>query len=803
VDYGFCDTTLHVPDGFTEVLWSTGDTLNDLVVSQSGMYYVQAKDLFGRMQYDSIMVSFLGVEIPTVSSFCAGDNFVWDTELPAFGYAFNWYNSDSETPVGVYSTEAFAAVEITDSLGCVYRSDTIWISEDNFAETASLGDGDTSLCIGNVLVPLNAEDAVTYLWQDGSTEPEYIIAAAGTYTLEMHNSIGCVATDTLEVSILGTAPTASFTVTGQCAESEILLEDASSSVDGVITAWEWIYDGNVISTSNNASLVFDAAGNYDVSLEIFTDAGCHQIVTQAVEIEPLPLPDFIPLRACSGQEIEFENRSSISSGMIDSYRWKVSETAAWQSSDGNISTVYDVAGDYRVSLEASSSAGCISEIEKAVHVYSTPLADFSTNSACEEDTVLFWNQSEATDDNPLWSYYWDFGDGNNSTESDPIHLYAETGSYDVELVVQSLNGCRDTLFQTVIVNSNPTAFAGNLDACQNTVHQLMDESSVEIGEITEWLWNVGGMQYTSQNPEVYFADTGQIAFQLRVFSSAGCFAEFDSIIHVWENPIAEFSLPASWGAAPFNGRLENESEDAVAWFWNFGDGNTSVEENPIHVWQDSGQYLITLIVESERGCIDTAQNQLKVIVPRVDVAVLGVRSLMNGNYLYVEADIVNPGTIPIEDLVLELDVDNYGEIIREILPGEFAAGGVMRYVFSTQVFIPDGNLPEYVCVSVDSGMEDLTPENNRQCQLNNAGFRLTEMYPNPVTDILYLDLLIPENGDLELYIFNMNGKIVKSINEVATAGYYHLSLDCQDLVPGKYEIRIHFAGENIQRSFVK
>ncbi|MGM0649831.1 MAG: T9SS type A sorting domain-containing protein, partial [Bacteroidota bacterium] len=223
--------------------------------------------------------------------------------------------------------------------------------------------------------------------------------------------------------------------------------------------------------------------------------------------------------------------------------------------------------------------------------------------------------------------------------------------------------------------------------------------------------------------------------------------------------------------------------------------------NPAHTWQDSGRYEVQLVAVTDKGCTDTTIKNLRVIVPLVDVGVIDVRATIDGSYLLVEADIINAGTMPVENLALELST-SAGKLYREYLDHGFDAGAVEKYSFTTQPYIADGTLPEFVCVYLDPGTEDDVPENNEYCDLNEPDFTLFNLYPNPASDKLNITLLMPADGDINIQVFDGTGRLVFNKTHSLNAGYRMISLDCTGYSNGNYTLRISYEGNVDKRGFV-
>src|SRR5690606_21586504 len=123
------------------------------------------------------------------------------------------------------------------------------------------------------------------------------------------------------------------------------------------------------------------------------------------------------------------------------------------------STVFPGPGSYVVKLTAISTNGCRDSIEKQVMIDVKPVANFLLKDAeadkiCEGNQVIFLNN---TVNNMNGTYHWDFDNGVTSTAMDTAFIFGAAGSYDVSLVATTLNGCSDTVTNTVTVNPSPVS----------------------------------------------------------------------------------------------------------------------------------------------------------------------------------------------------------------------------------------------------------------------------------------------------------------------------------------------------------
>jgi hypothetical protein len=182
----------------------------------------------------------------------------------------------------------------------------------------------------------------------------------------------------------------------------------------------------------------------------------------------------------------------------------------WSFGDGGYSVernpewIFDVEGEYEITLQVFDSEGLQSVSSAVITVYPKPVARFEIvagNTVMPGDEINFVNYSA-----DAVRYSWDFGDGDNSDLYQPRHTYEKYGNYDISLVVTSQNGCTDTL-----VVSNAFASSGNFIKFPNA-----------------FIPNPGGPSsgyYSQSSDEVahifHPVFSGVSEYQLRIFSKLG------------------------------------------------------------------------------------------------------------------------------------------------------------------------------------------------------------------------------------------------------------------------------------------
>lgn len=227
-----------------------------------------------------------------------------------------------------------------------------------------------------------------------------------------------------------------------------------------------------------------------------------------------------------------------------------------------------------------------------------PVASFTANNTnvFAGQQVTFTNQSMGS---PT-SFKWYFGDGDSSAVMNPTHIYTIAGQYTVTLVVSNSGGSDTQIKTNYITVALPPAPAADFSAAPLPVPQgdAIQFTDISVNFPTAWMWYFGDTQ-TSQlkNPQHIYQDTGVYSVALKVSNYGGT----DSIMKLGYITVTQ-ALPAvNFVANPaitYSGDTifftDLTQFDPVAWYWDFGDGQTSASQHPWHVYNQPGGYTVTL-----------------------------------------------------------------------------------------------------------------------------------------------------------------------------------------------------------------
>jgi uncharacterized delta-60 repeat protein len=206
----------------------------------------------------------------------------------------------------------------------------------------------------------------------------------------------------------------------------------------------------------------------------------------------------------------------------------------------------------------------------------------------------------------ITDWYWDFGDGETSTEQNPFHAYQGGGNYTVELTVTGPGGSevRGKIDYIQVGDEPPVAdFSGTP---VNGMRPLRVEfTDLCTGVIDSYYWEFGdGHVSTEHNPKHDYHLPGDYTVTLTVSGPGGSDIRGKiDYIHVDEAPpVADFIAHPTRVARNTDVHFSDLSVGTIAdYYWEFGDGNTSTEQHPIHAYQSAGNYTVRLTVSAPAG----------------------------------------------------------------------------------------------------------------------------------------------------------------------------------------------------------
>ncbi len=327
-----------------------------------------------------------------------------------------------------------------------------------------------------------------------------------------------------------------------------------------------------------------------------------------------PTADFTS--GCSALNCSFTSTSSDPDGSIASYSWNFGDGGT--STAQNPSHTYaSPGGTFTVTLQVTDNQGAQSTTtSKTVTVTAAnqaPTADFTFS--CSALSCNFTSTS-SDPDGSIAGYSWTFGDGGTSTAQNPTHNYGAAGSYPVTLQVTDNQGAQSTTTsKTVTVSAaNQPPTANFTFSCSALSCNFTSTSSDPDGSIAGYSWTFGdGGTSTAQNPTHNYGAAGNYPVTLQVTDNQGAQSTTTSktvtVSAANQSPTADFTFSCTGLTCYFTSTSSDPDGSISAYSWTFGDGATSMAQNPVRNYAAGGTYTVTLQVTDNQGAQSTTTSK--------------------------------------------------------------------------------------------------------------------------------------------------------------------------------------------------
>ncbi|MEZ4827356.1 MAG: PKD domain-containing protein [Bacteroidia bacterium] len=475
---------------------------------------------------------------------------------------------------------------------------------------------DTAFCSADlVTIGFTPQETQTYQWTPSTglssttvSDPGLSLSLSGTseqkstYYLVTTDLQGfCIFQDSMEVTVFP-GNFADFTADSVCEGNQTSFT-ASAGYDH-LTSWLWSFGDGQNQAGPDPVHLYNGQGIYQAQLITANSKGCLDTIVHAVLVDSLPVVSFTVDPVCQNTPSLFVNNVRPGTGY------------AWDFGDGGVSTapnpvhIYTGFGNFPVQLIATTARGCVDSLTRSAEVYKNPEADFSARFECEGTATAFINETLAGTGTSLFSV-WTFGDGASSVSANPTHLYSSYGNYNVTLQVTDNLGCKDTYSDNVRVYALPKADFTAEEICEEN-HMIYTNQStvVDNSPVSRFLWTFhDGRTSRVASPDPFYWDPGIFQTKLVVWTEFGCPDSITKTVTVFPHPVVAFNMEPvcvfdsshfinqSWVDSTVTG------DKIVSWNWNLGDG-TILDSvlHPVHSYQSSGFFPITLSVLTNNGC---------------------------------------------------------------------------------------------------------------------------------------------------------------------------------------------------------
>lgn len=370
--------------------------------------------------------------------------------------------------------------------------------------------------------------------------------------------------------------------------------------------------------------------DYTITLRTTLPTTCFRDSAKTIRINPVPLSTFASdtlVYDCQVMDMRFDAQQR----GLSEYEWTVivnGVTLFTQSSTADFLNYNFTRGatsqNVEVQLQTTNFANCQSGVTS--NLFSVPASDNITVSFTATPLTQTLPNSTVTITNNTtpgaWVYNWDFGDGATSTAANPgSHGYASYGTYTIKLTVTN-NICIQSQSVTVTINPIPPILDFSYNPASGCSPLTVTFTNLsQFADPTSYFWQFGTNQGTSRsvNPTYTYNEPGIYSVTLSATNVLGDTVSItkSGIIEVLLRPVAQFTIKPVLVYIP-GGKVytNNQSFAAFSYQWDFGDGGTSTEFEPVYTYTTEGTYDIILTATSAAGCVDTARVQSAVRVEK-------------------------------------------------------------------------------------------------------------------------------------------------------------------------------------------
>lgn len=445
----------------------------------AGIYVVTVTDTHGCIKTDTVTVKqppvLTGTIIAVKNDLCYGDSngsatvyttggtmpysFIWNTAPPQTGY------TASGLKAGTY------LINVTDANGCP-SNNTVTITQP--APVVTQATGPDSICSGTTVTIMatanGGNGTYSYQWSTGTgsiATQNVTPDSSTTYTVTATDGNGCKGTPaTVTINTWNFGP-ANLSVTlpqSICkGDTVTLYANVTNSNSGSVNIqWNNGYNG-----PGPFKLVLPDDTNFIVTVI----NQCGSVVTKNIPVTVNPLPVIhIPLQTgASCRTVSFTYNDTASENEEDDYEWDFGDGSTGNTNP--VSHTYTQSGLYTVTVVLTTPEGCKSTANEPANVtiYPTAKAIFTANPTSASILNPVISYTDASINTSTW--VWDFGDGQSAsytTHQNPVHRYADTGTYYIHLYTNNNFGCADTANDVVHIEPAftfyvPNAFTPNGD----------------------------------------------------------------------------------------------------------------------------------------------------------------------------------------------------------------------------------------------------------------------------------------------------------------------------------------------------
>ena len=411
--------------------------------------------------------------------------------------------------------------------------------------------------------------------------------------------------DTLSPRLKATIPpTADFEVniTQGCAPLEVQFHELAEAGDYAIATYRWDFGDGNSAEGQTVMHTYQNPGDYYVSLRVIDQVGNYDIKVRnnLIHVSAKPSISFTSDRfGCSTPfpTTFMDNTTSPSGDAIVDWEWDFGDGGT--SEQKNPTHSFNNINYYDIRLTATDENNCSNSlnIPNYIQIFDIQPVFTVADTVCLGSSVNFTNNSSVTPGSA--QHEWDFGNGDVSTNENPSYIFFSKGNKTVTLTVYNHNNtCSESYSKEIYVEQPDVAFSADTNwSCTFPDPLHVNFTDASSGNVTEWNWYFGGGNTSNeQNPSFDFTNAELVS--LEVSTIHNCKNTATTFIQE-RKPTVSLQSDTSLGCIPLDVTFTDNSSPIFSitdWFWDFGDGGNSTDQNPAYTFNTDGEFYTKLTI---------------------------------------------------------------------------------------------------------------------------------------------------------------------------------------------------------------
>jgi len=481
------------------------------------------------------------------------------------------------------------------------------------------------------------------------------------------------------------------------------------------TIFTWIFGDGTGEGRNTTHIYQEPSQPRTYTIKLIAD---NNTCKDTIEIKEIfvayPKANFQYTSTCNSQTVDFKNTSKGYTSAL----WNFGDGTTLSTMDVNVSHTYAAnISTVKASIVVyNDSTGCSDTMVKTINFANIDSLRYtlSTQAGCRPLQVNL----SAPNDTSIQTYIWVLGNGNTVFGNNYDAVYPFEGKFEVRLFIKYKNGClmgseqRDSI---TVYQSHANFNFDKTSGCVPAVFNLLDSSYSKNGAITSFNWNFGnGSTATGRSVSHTFNALGTHPVKLTVENEQGCKDSITKNVTV-SLVKADFDIDQNdvcgGKAIKF---INKSSATAKTYLWDFGDGTTSIDSTPTHIYSQERNYTVSLKVTDGTGCVDVLVKPNLVRIKNIHVNFTADQTFKTCPDLITNFQLQKPANLQLTSIMWDFGNGNTSN------DNNFTPQGVYTRSdsFDVKLVVIDSNnctdtvfKPNYIIVAGPQGEFSFAPDN--------------------------------------------------------------------------------------------